>query len=203
MLPEKQTLLTGYILRKSHSKNNFDLNQLIYFNSEATSFLAKLIIVLTLFIFLSNLFLVLITYHEKIIVDLSFIINELMILVALLMLITLASVLGVLGLCIILSLSDKTNYMSWIIERNKSLVGFIKFSNSNSKTCIVQVFVSPKYRRKGLGSALIKHLVENTNKPIYVDCFPGLVSYYARFGFIQTGTPPYSNQIRTMVYPRK
>lgn len=72
MLPEKQTLLPGYILRKSHSKNNFDLNQLIYFNSEATSFLAKLIIVLTLFIFLSNLFLVLITYHEKIIVDLFF-----------------------------------------------------------------------------------------------------------------------------------
>lgn len=123
--------------------------------------------------------------------------------VALLMLITLASVLGVLGLCIILSLSDKTNSMSWIIERNKSLVGFIKFSNSNSKTCIIQVFILPNYRRKGLGSALIKHLVENTNKPIYVDCFPELVSYYARLGFIQTGTPPYSNQIRTLVYPRK
>jgi hypothetical protein len=65
MLPEKQTLLTGYILRKSHSKNNFDLNKLIYFNSEMISFLARLVIVLTLFIFLSNLFLVMIVYHEK------------------------------------------------------------------------------------------------------------------------------------------
>jgi N-acetylglutamate synthase-like GNAT family acetyltransferase len=93
--------------------------------------------------------------------------------------------------------------VTWIIEKNKSLVGFIQLSDSNSKIDIIQVFILPNCRRRGLGSALIKHLVENTNKPVYVDCLPALVSYYARLGFIQTGTPPYSNQIRTMVYPRK
>jgi GNAT superfamily N-acetyltransferase len=207
MLPEKQTLLTGYILCKSHSKNNFDLNKLIFLNSEVTSFLAKLIIILTLFMFLLNLFLVLIVYHEKIIIDLSFFISSLLIFVNLLMLTTLASVLGVFGLCIIFPISKK-KYVTWIIEKNKSLVGFIQLSDSNSKIDIIQVFILPNCRRRGLGSALIKHLVENTNKPVYVDCLPALVSYYARLGFIQTGTPPcsnqtYSNQIITMVYPRK
>lgn len=72
----------------------------------------------------------------------------------------------------------------WVIECNKNLIAFGSLRELDKNLYINQLFVEKKWRRKGLGSALAKHLIQETTKPVYV-CSPfDLVNFYSRLGFV-------------------
>lgn len=203
VFPEKMSLPTGYILRRINFKKDiFKKVNLVCFNSSViniTAITARNVIGLTLVIFLLDLLCVLIFYSDKILTHISFFKDMFMGFLALSILMGIVGVLAFLWLYIINFIGQRF-VTSWIIEKNKSLVGFIELSKINGNSYIRRLFVSPKCRRKGLGSALIKHLIKNSNKPVYLHCSPELVSFYTRLGFIQSGTLSW---LVTMVYFRK
>lgn len=48
---------------------------------------------------------------------------------------------------------------------------------------LASIAVEPKYQGRGLGSAIIRHLLAETEPPIYLTCRASLESYYQQFGF--------------------
>ena len=219
MPSEKQALPTGYILREGNSKDRLKLNKTIYFeafsnnyfNVEMLGFAVKFIIISTLLMFFLTLLLFWINYKDKISINLSFL-NELKILFLLILAtITLVIVLAYLLLYIFFRHGNNIfsnhrhndkNSPFWVIEENQNLVGLIELSKFKGNSCIRFLFVLPNHRRKGLGSALVKHLLQNTNKPILLTCSVELIRFYAPLGFIQSGTPVRlgKSQIINMVY---
>ena len=51
-------------------------------------------------------------------------------------------------------------------------------------TELASLAVHPAHRHKGIGSALIEHLLTNAPRPIYLTCRSGLGEMYEKFGFI-------------------
>ncbi len=65
---------------------------------------------------------------------------------------------------------------------------------------INKLFVSPIWRRRGLGSVLVKRFMEETNQPLYVISLQKLAKFYTRLGFV---TWLSSAAIITLVYEDK
>jgi GNAT superfamily N-acetyltransferase len=60
----------------------------------------------------------------------------------------------------------------------------IKLNRSHEETKIGLLFVTANYRRRGLGSALVKRLIQEVTLPLYVHSIPDAVSFYTRLGFV-------------------
>ncbi len=95
----------------------------------------------------------------------------------------------------------------WIIEHNQELIGCASMHSYNRNSCLANLFIGRKWRNRGLGSYLLKYLVDlsaNSSKTAYskVDlssktasaktasaksvslvCKPKLVEFYANYGF--------------------
>ncbi|RPI83241.1 MAG: N-acetyltransferase [Chloroflexi bacterium] len=48
---------------------------------------------------------------------------------------------------------------------------------------LASIAVCPEHQMKGLGSAVIRHLIEREPPPLYLTCRSQLETYYVRFGF--------------------
>ena len=48
---------------------------------------------------------------------------------------------------------------------------------------LASIAVTPEHQRRGVGSALVAHLLNLASPPIYLICRARLGAYYARFGF--------------------
>lgn len=44
--------------------------------------------------------------------------------------------------------------------------------------------VARPWRDRGLGSALVKHLIDRATQPLYIECMGLLVPFYLKFGFV-------------------
>lgn len=207
MPSEKQTLPTGYTLREGNSKDRLKLNNEIYLKTycslEGLSFAVKSIIASTLLIFFFVLLFYFIYYKDKILIN-QFFFNEFKTSFILILTLATASISLAYLLLYIFSLygHNGRKFPFWVIEKDQSLVGLIESGKFKDNSCIRFLFVLPNHRRKGLGSALVKHLLQNTNKPVLITCSSELTEFYARLGFIQSGNPVRwgKKQIITMVY---
>lgn len=66
---------------------------------------------------------------------------------------------------------------------------------------LASIAVCPEHQMKGLGSAVIRHLIEREPPPLYLTCRSRLGSYYERFGFrtiVRTEMTPYFRRIENM-----
>lgn len=72
----------------------------------------------------------------------------------------------------------------WIIKYNKKIVASISLKNLDKSLYINQLFVEKTWFKKGLESALIKHLIQELPKPVYVYSPLHLVNFYTHLGFI-------------------
>lgn len=88
----------------------------------------------------------------------------------------------------------------WVIEYEKKLIAFGELKQFNKFLHINKLFVSPNWRRRGLGSVLVKHFMEETNQPLYVISLPILAKLYTRLGFVTWRS---SAGIITLVYEDK
>jgi predicted N-acetyltransferase YhbS len=53
----------------------------------------------------------------------------------------------------------------------------------HSYTVLKWLHVYPDWRRKGIGSALVRTLIQHSTTPIYVKSAPDVVVFYTRLGF--------------------
>lgn len=75
--------------------------------------------------------------------------------------------------------------------------GQIKSHDDGSRE-LASIAVCPEYQKKGLGSAIIRYLVEREPPPLYLTCRSRLGPYYEKFGFRrvdQTEMTPYFRRI--------
>ena len=70
------------------------------------------------------------------------------------------------------------------IESILSLNPHRKLDRTEKKSSIQSLFVAPAWRRRGLGSALVRRLIQEAPLPLYVDSLPERVSFYTRLGFV-------------------
>lgn len=98
----------------------------------------------------------------------------------------------------------------WIIEENGKIMGFINGMITNNDTVKDEMFknvelhlengmwqsvfglaVLPEYQNKGYAGKLLHHLtntcIQQGRKGIVLTCEKHLISYYEKFGFVNTG----------------
>jgi GNAT superfamily N-acetyltransferase len=93
---------------------------------------------------------------------------------------------------------DISNF--WIIEYNKKIVAFGELKKGSKVFTIRKLFVTSAWRRRGLGSALVKHFMEETNQPLHVVSCPKLAKFYTQLGFVPSQS---SNGTIKLVYEDK
>ncbi len=72
----------------------------------------------------------------------------------------------------------------WVVECHGELVAFAKLIHFRDKSYVHSLSVIPAWRRRGLGTALVKHLIQEATLPLYLTCNSSLVSFYSRLGFV-------------------
>ena len=87
-----------------------------------------------------------------------------------------------------------------LVKNNKKIVARADLFEYKNTLYLAQLRVEAKWRRRGIGSAIVKHIIQEYNKNIYLRCSISLTSFYSRLGFIQSGTP---SLLATMVYLKK
>ena len=71
----------------------------------------------------------------------------------------------------------------WIIEQEGRIVACGKICSYDTYSVPCDVLVLPKYRRQGIGSLLVRHLMQHAPKPLYLACFPDKIGFYTQLGF--------------------
>jgi GNAT superfamily N-acetyltransferase len=171
MTPVEITLPPGCLLRKANSSDRLDLKQLerktmIEIFPEFLSFLLVMNILVALPLLRSNPFLVAAAsggFWIPYIFGLTF-----------------------------MFFNNKTFWFdlsnTWHIKCQGRLVAGITLHRGTKGLEIRSLFVEKKWRRRGLGSALVRRLIQETHPPIFLNCSHGLVSFYSRLGFVQYGS---------------
>lgn len=73
---------------------------------------------------------------------------------------------------------------TWLVECNHHIVATVKLLIYPQRIILMKLYVTPMYRRQGIGSALVTYIQNRLRKPIYLTCTSSLVSYYMRLGFV-------------------
>jgi amino-acid N-acetyltransferase len=72
----------------------------------------------------------------------------------------------------------------WLIECNSHLVAYGAVSSYKTHSVISNLYVNPAWRGQGLGSSLIRHLIGQATRPLYLVCKPKMIQFYENFGFV-------------------
>jgi GNAT superfamily N-acetyltransferase len=87
---------------------------------------------------------------------------------------------------------------TWLIRCQGRLVAWVTLRRNTKGSLIQVLFVEKTWRRRGLGSALVKRLIQEASPPLSVGCPPNLVRFYSRLGFVRYGSNIFGGQL--MVY---
>lgn len=103
---------------------------------------------------------------------------------------------------IILSLLTNSNRFNssdlWLIKCHGQLVAWGRLSRDINGSNIDVLFVVKTWRRRGLGSALVKRLIQESTPPLSLGCRSKLVPFYKRLGFVPSRSNIFGGQY--MVY---
>ncbi|MCL1464996.1 GNAT family N-acetyltransferase [Argonema galeatum] len=73
----------------------------------------------------------------------------------------------------------------WVIESDKTLVACGQLRSFPEAQELGSLVVASPWRGKGLGSYLVKYLIQRATQPLYLECLgKKLVQFYHRFGFV-------------------
>lgn len=73
----------------------------------------------------------------------------------------------------------------WLIECEGKLVACGQLRNFSGAQELSSLVVVPAWRKRGLGSYLAKHLIQEATEPLYLECLgQKLANFYTRLGFV-------------------
>ena len=73
----------------------------------------------------------------------------------------------------------------WVIECEGRVVACGQLRSFSEAQELGSLVVAPAWRGRGLGSYLVKHLIQEATRPIYLECLgKKLADFYTRFGFV-------------------
>lgn len=73
----------------------------------------------------------------------------------------------------------------WVIECNQRIVACGQLRCFLGAQELGSLVVAPPWRGQGLGSYLVKHLIQQATQPLYLECLGSkLVSFYTQFNFV-------------------
>lgn len=73
----------------------------------------------------------------------------------------------------------------WLIECEGKLVACGQLRNFSGAQELSSLVVVPAWRKRGLGSYLAKHLIQEATEPLYLECLgQKLAKFYTRLGFV-------------------
>lgn len=84
-----------------------------------------------------------------------------------------------------IQLSNSEVLKFWVIEYNRQLVAFGELEQHRRGSYIRRLFVEKSWRRKGLGSALVKCFIREATRPIEVIPTSESKTLYTQFGFVK------------------
>ncbi len=80
--------------------------------------------------------------------------------------------------------------LGWLALQNTTPVGFILARHLITETELLTFAVLPTYRKKGVGQALLKRLIQECKKPIFLEVSVNnfsAISLYRQQGFVMMG----------------
>lgn len=73
----------------------------------------------------------------------------------------------------------------WVIESEGRVVACGQLRSFAGAQELGSLVVAPAWRDRGLGSYLVKHLIQEATGPLYLECLGSrLAQFYTRFGFV-------------------
>lgn len=73
----------------------------------------------------------------------------------------------------------------WVIECEGRLVACGQLRSFAGAQELGSLVVAPAWRDRGLGSYLVRHLIQSSTQPLYLECLGSkLAKFYTRFGFV-------------------
>ena len=73
----------------------------------------------------------------------------------------------------------------WLIECEERVVACGQLRHFPGAQELGSLVVAPAWRSRGLGTYLVKHLIQEATQPLYLECLGSrLAQFYTRFGFV-------------------
>jgi GNAT superfamily N-acetyltransferase len=73
----------------------------------------------------------------------------------------------------------------YVVEYGNEICGYMRCDTLNDYQFIFSLLVSRKYQNRGIGSSLVLHCINNTQKPVYLTAYGSkLKNFYNRLGFV-------------------
>lgn len=73
----------------------------------------------------------------------------------------------------------------WVVEYNQLLVACVALNSYSTHSELCYLFVKSAWRSQGIGSYLVKHIIQEAAPPLYLVCKPKLLQFYTLMGFLQ------------------
>ncbi|HBY97571.1 MAG TPA: GNAT family N-acetyltransferase [Chloroflexi bacterium] len=71
----------------------------------------------------------------------------------------------------------------WVIADEAEVIACGQLRHFPGVRKLGSLVVKPEWRRGGLATALVEHLLASTDAPVYLECRAGHMPFYERFGF--------------------
>jgi len=83
-----------------------------------------------------------------------------------------------------------------VIECDGKIVGCGQLRSFNGAQELSSLVVVPVWRNRGLGSCLVKYLIQQSTQPLYLECASWLEGFYNRFGFVSVSWRDVSSPLK-------
>ncbi|GAA6622652.1 GNAT family N-acetyltransferase [Scytonema sp. NUACC26] len=92
--------------------------------------------------------------------------------------------LGILAIVHLYQMSIIKSSQSWVIEYDRKIVACAMVQHFQNYSELYRLHIKYIHQKKGLGTCLVKTLLKEVNKPVYVVPFPKALYFYTRLGFV-------------------
>jgi N-acetylglutamate synthase-like GNAT family acetyltransferase len=93
-----------------------------------------------------------------------------------------------------LQIRDYSNF--WVIDYNGSTVGCAELRIYKKYSLLFNLCIQKDYRHQKLASAMLEHIINESQKPLYLSCFKELIPFYSRLGFITIRPENLSDELK-------
>ena len=85
----------------------------------------------------------------------------------------------------------------WVIENEYTAIACGQLRPRDDIKELSSLAVISKYRKQGIGTYLVRHIIRQTDKKVYLSCGSNLESFYDRLGFEQVSWSKLPGQLKS------